>query len=136
MFYPSCKAHGFIRPRHESSFSISTFKTPLSLSKHCEGFWLTIHPLNIYRFTLPEKLGMKEYSCGKCGKSHVCFRILPLIYLSLIFLFVVIVPEFISGSTSVAKINMPPSSQDASKRLSIRKLPPVLVFQLKVCCHR
>ncbi|TFK34607.1 cysteine proteinase [Crucibulum laeve] len=42
------------------------------------------------RFTQPEKLGPKEYSCSKCGKSH-----------------------------------------EASKRLSIRKLPPVLSFQFK-----
>ncbi|KAF8629978.1 hypothetical protein AX17_005543 [Amanita inopinata Kibby_2008] len=43
------------------------------------------------RFTRPEKLGSKEYSCGKCGKA----------------------------------------SHEASKRLSIRKLPPVLSFQFK-----
>ncbi|KAF9048837.1 cysteine proteinase [Panaeolus papilionaceus] len=42
------------------------------------------------RFTQPEKLGSKEYSCAKCGKAH-----------------------------------------EASKRLSIRKLPPVLSFQFK-----
>ncbi|KAF8813509.1 cysteine proteinase [Phlegmacium glaucopus] len=43
------------------------------------------------RFTQPEKLGPKEYSCGKCGKA----------------------------------------AHEASKRLSIRKLPPVLSFQFK-----
>lgn len=44
------------------------------------------------RFTKPEKLGVKEYSCSKCTKAH-----------------------------------------EAVKRLSIRKLPPVLSFQFKVC---
>ncbi|KAJ3516520.1 hypothetical protein NLJ89_g1070 [Agrocybe chaxingu] len=44
------------------------------------------------RFTQPEKLGQKEYSCAKCGKG----------------------------------------AHEASKRLSIRKLPPVLSFQFKV----
>ena len=43
------------------------------------------------RFTKPEKLGPKEYSCSKCTKAH-----------------------------------------EAVKRLSIRKLPPVLSFQFKV----
>lgn len=43
------------------------------------------------RFTKPEKLGVKEYSCSKCTKAH-----------------------------------------EAVKRLSIRKLPPVLSFQFKV----
>ncbi|KAF8591122.1 cysteine proteinase [Ramaria rubella] len=43
------------------------------------------------RYTHPEKLGPKEYSCSKCG-TH---------------------------------------SHEATKRLSIRKLPPVLCFQLK-----
>ncbi|KAI0058599.1 cysteine proteinase [Artomyces pyxidatus] len=43
------------------------------------------------RFTQPEKLGPKQYSCPKCGKA----------------------------------------SQESSKRLSIRKLPPVLSFQFK-----
>ncbi|KAJ7266551.1 hypothetical protein C8J57DRAFT_1328141 [Mycena rebaudengoi] len=49
------------------------------------------------RFTQPEKLGPKQYSCVKCGKA----------------------------------------AQEASKRLSIRKLPPVLSFQFKVdkCPH-
>ncbi|KAF8872581.1 cysteine proteinase [Infundibulicybe gibba] len=49
------------------------------------------------RFTQPEKLGPKEYSCAKCGKS---------------------------------------SSHEASKRLSVRKLPPVLSFQLKRFEHK
>ncbi|RDB25874.1 Ubiquitin carboxyl-terminal hydrolase 22 [Hypsizygus marmoreus] len=48
------------------------------------------------RFTQPEKLGPKEYSCGKCGKA----------------------------------------SHEASKRLSIRKLPPVLSFQFKRFEHK
>ncbi|KAF8628559.1 hypothetical protein AX15_003826 [Amanita polypyramis BW_CC] len=43
------------------------------------------------RYTQPERLGSKEYSCAKCGKA----------------------------------------SHEASKRLSIRKLPPVLSFQFK-----
>ncbi|KXN82983.1 Ubiquitin carboxyl-terminal hydrolase 22, partial [Leucoagaricus sp. SymC.cos] len=47
------------------------------------------------RFTQPERLGLKDYSCGKCGKTH-----------------------------------------ETSKRLSIRKLPPVLVFQLKRFEHK
>jgi ubiquitin carboxyl-terminal hydrolase 22/27/51 len=38
----------------------------------------------IIRFTQPEKLGPKEYSCGKCGKaSHVCLTIMPLCALNL-----------------------------------------------------
>ncbi|KAF5379838.1 hypothetical protein D9615_005767 [Tricholomella constricta] len=48
------------------------------------------------RFTQPEKLGPKEYSCGKCGKA----------------------------------------SHEASKRLSIRTLPPVLSFQFKRFEHK
>jgi ubiquitin carboxyl-terminal hydrolase 22/27/51 len=48
------------------------------------------------RFTQPEKLGPKEYSCSKCGKA----------------------------------------SHEASKRLSIRKLPPVLSFQFKRFEHK
>jgi len=48
------------------------------------------------RFTQPEKLGPKEYSCGKCGKA----------------------------------------SHEASKRLSVRKLPPVLSFQFKRFEHK
>ncbi|KAF5326836.1 hypothetical protein D9619_004989 [Psilocybe cf. subviscida] len=44
------------------------------------------------RFTQPEKLGAKEYTCSKCGKA---------------------------------------AHQEASKRLSIKKLPPVLSFQFK-----
>ncbi|GJJ08288.1 hypothetical protein Clacol_002499 [Clathrus columnatus] len=43
------------------------------------------------RYTHPEKLALKEYSCSKCGTD----------------------------------------SHEATKRLSIRKLPPVLCFQLK-----
>ncbi|KAJ7215547.1 hypothetical protein GGX14DRAFT_443055 [Mycena pura] len=43
------------------------------------------------RYTQPEKLGPKQYSCAKCGKA----------------------------------------AHEASKRLSIRKLPPVLSFQFK-----
>lgn len=43
------------------------------------------------RFTRPERLGTKEYSCEKCGKN----------------------------------------AQEASKRMSIRRLPPVLSFQFK-----
>ncbi|KAL1740049.1 hypothetical protein HDZ31DRAFT_12068, partial [Schizophyllum fasciatum] len=45
------------------------------------------------RFTHPEKLWTKEYSCEKCGKN----------------------------------------GHEASKRMSIRRLPPVLSFQFKVC---
>ncbi|KAF8151031.1 hypothetical protein B0H34DRAFT_731104 [Crassisporium funariophilum] len=48
------------------------------------------------RFTQPEKLGPKEYSCGKCGKA----------------------------------------AHEASKRLSILKLPPVLSFQFKRFEHK
>ncbi|KAF9007408.1 cysteine proteinase [Cyathus striatus] len=48
------------------------------------------------RFTQPEKLGAKDYSCDKCGKV----------------------------------------SHGASKRLSIRKLPPVLSFQFKRFEHK
>ncbi|KAF8963160.1 hypothetical protein BDZ97DRAFT_2017931 [Flammula alnicola] len=48
------------------------------------------------RFTQPEKLGPKEYSCGKCSKA----------------------------------------AHEASKRLSIRKLPPVLSFQFKRFEHK
>ncbi|KAF7424547.1 hypothetical protein PC9H_009854 [Pleurotus ostreatus] len=48
------------------------------------------------RYTQPEKLGPKEYSCDKCGKA----------------------------------------GQEASKRMSIRKLPPVLSFQLKRFEHK
>ncbi|TFK73228.1 cysteine proteinase [Pluteus cervinus] len=48
------------------------------------------------RFTQIEKLGPKEYSCGKCGKA----------------------------------------SHEASKRMSIRKLPPVLSFQFKRFEHK
>ncbi|KDQ59150.1 hypothetical protein JAAARDRAFT_715565 [Jaapia argillacea MUCL 33604] len=48
------------------------------------------------KFTQPEKLGSKEYSCAKCGKA----------------------------------------SHDASKRLSIKKLPPVLSFQFKRFEHK
>ncbi|KAF9483191.1 cysteine proteinase [Pholiota conissans] len=48
------------------------------------------------RFTQPEKLNPKEYSCGKCGKA----------------------------------------AHEASKRLSIRKLPPVLSFQFKRFEHK
>ncbi|KJA25025.1 hypothetical protein HYPSUDRAFT_37935 [Hypholoma sublateritium FD-334 SS-4] len=48
------------------------------------------------RFTQPEKLSPKEYSCGKCGKA----------------------------------------AHEASKRLSIRKLPPVLSFQFKRFEHK
>ncbi|KAL0945494.1 hypothetical protein HGRIS_000980 [Hohenbuehelia grisea] len=48
------------------------------------------------RFTQPEKLGPKEYSCGKCGKA----------------------------------------AHEAHKRLSIRKLPPVLSFQFKRFEHK
>ncbi|KAF8193361.1 hypothetical protein BJ912DRAFT_960846 [Pholiota molesta] len=47
------------------------------------------------RFTQPEKLNPKEYSCGKCKSAH-----------------------------------------EASKRLSIRKLPPVLSFQFKRFEHK
>ncbi|KAI9566917.1 hypothetical protein HD554DRAFT_1077339 [Boletus coccyginus] len=47
------------------------------------------------RFTKPEKLGAKEYSCSKCTKAH-----------------------------------------EAVKRLSIRKLPPVLSFQFKRFEHK
>ncbi|KAF7297767.1 Ubiquitin carboxyl-terminal hydrolase [Mycena kentingensis (nom. inval.)] len=48
------------------------------------------------RYTQPEKLGPKQYSCAKCGKA----------------------------------------AQEASKRMSIRKLPPVLSFQLKRFEHK
>lgn len=48
------------------------------------------------RFTQPEKLGPKEYSCAKCGKA----------------------------------------SHEASKRLSIKTLPPVLSFQFKRFEHK
>uniref|UniRef100_A0A0W0F2P4 Ubiquitin carboxyl-terminal hydrolase n=1 Tax=Moniliophthora roreri TaxID=221103 RepID=A0A0W0F2P4_MONRR len=48
------------------------------------------------RYTQPEKLGNKEYSCDKCRKA----------------------------------------THDASKRLSIRKLPPVLSFQFKRFEHK
>ncbi|KAJ6615868.1 hypothetical protein B0H10DRAFT_2039331 [Mycena sp. CBHHK59/15] len=48
------------------------------------------------RFTQPEKLGSKQYSCAKCGKA----------------------------------------AHEASKRLSIRKLPPVLSFQFKRFEHK
>ncbi|KAJ7471011.1 hypothetical protein FB451DRAFT_1472862 [Mycena latifolia] len=47
------------------------------------------------RYTQPEKLGSKQYSCAKCKTAH-----------------------------------------EASKRLSIRKLPPVLSFQLKRFEHK
>ncbi|KAJ6524236.1 hypothetical protein DFH09DRAFT_1264332 [Mycena vulgaris] len=47
------------------------------------------------RYTQPEKLGSKQYSCSKCKTAH-----------------------------------------EASKRLSIRKLPPVLSFQLKRFEHK
>ncbi|KAJ7692121.1 hypothetical protein B0H17DRAFT_1061969 [Mycena rosella] len=47
------------------------------------------------RYTQPEKLGAKQYSCAKCKTAH-----------------------------------------EASKRLSIRKLPPVLSFQLKRFEHK
>ncbi|KIJ62909.1 hypothetical protein HYDPIDRAFT_93550 [Hydnomerulius pinastri MD-312] len=47
------------------------------------------------RYTKPEKLGAKEYSCSKCTKAH-----------------------------------------EAVKRLSIRKLPPVLSFQFKRFEHK
>ncbi|RUP47522.1 hypothetical protein BC936DRAFT_145648 [Jimgerdemannia flammicorona] len=43
------------------------------------------------RYTHPEKLGPKEYSCGKCGNTF----------------------------------------QEATKQLSVKKLPPVMSFQLK-----
>ncbi|KAI8136790.1 hypothetical protein BJV82DRAFT_675667 [Fennellomyces sp. T-0311] len=43
------------------------------------------------RYTLPEKLGPKEYSCSKCGNTF----------------------------------------QEATKQLSVKRLPPVLSFQLK-----
>ncbi|KAJ8520755.1 hypothetical protein ONZ45_g2476 [Pleurotus djamor] len=43
------------------------------------------------KYTQPEKLGAKEYTCDKCGKA----------------------------------------GQEASKRLSVKKLPPVLSFQFK-----
>ncbi|KAJ7158960.1 hypothetical protein C8R43DRAFT_994564 [Mycena crocata] len=48
------------------------------------------------RFTQPEKLGPKQYSCSKCGKT----------------------------------------AHEVSKRLSIRKLPPVLSFQFKRFEHK
>ncbi|KAG5641869.1 hypothetical protein DXG03_004093 [Asterophora parasitica] len=48
------------------------------------------------RFTQPEKLGPKEYSCAKCGKA----------------------------------------THEASKRLSIKTLPPVLSFQFKRFEHK
>ncbi|EGN99482.1 hypothetical protein SERLA73DRAFT_168890 [Serpula lacrymans var. lacrymans S7.3] len=48
------------------------------------------------RFTQPEKLGSKEYSCSKCSKA----------------------------------------SHEANKRLSVRKLPPVLSFQFKRFEHK
>ncbi|KZT29784.1 cysteine proteinase [Neolentinus lepideus HHB14362 ss-1] len=47
------------------------------------------------KFTQPEKLGSRDYSCSKCGKAH-----------------------------------------DASKRLSIKKLAPVLSFQFKRFEHK
>lgn len=38
------------------------------------GICLGFFSWNCVRFTQPEKLGPKEYSCGKCGKaSNVCF---------------------------------------------------------------
>ncbi|KAK7013991.1 ubiquitin carboxyl-terminal hydrolase [Favolaschia claudopus] len=49
------------------------------------------------RYTQREKLGSKQYSCSKCGKS---------------------------------------GQQEASKRMSIRKLPPVLSFQFKRFEHK
>ncbi|KAJ7728518.1 hypothetical protein B0H16DRAFT_1588885 [Mycena metata] len=48
------------------------------------------------RYTQPEKLGPKQYSCSKCGKA----------------------------------------AHEVSKRLSIRKLPPVLSFQFKRFEHK
>ncbi|KAJ2926938.1 hypothetical protein H1R20_g10145, partial [Candolleomyces eurysporus] len=52
------------------------------------------------RFTQPERLGPKEYSCSKCGKGS------------------------------------PVRGAEASKRLSIRKLPAVLSFQFKRFEHK
>ncbi|EPQ54170.1 cysteine proteinase [Gloeophyllum trabeum ATCC 11539] len=47
------------------------------------------------KFTQPEKLGSKDYTCSRCGKAH-----------------------------------------DASRRLSVKKLPPVLGFQFKRFEHK
>jgi hypothetical protein len=61
------------------------------------------------RFTHPEKLGPKEYSCSKCAKgSHV---------------------RQLSFSVCRSHSVLP---QEATKRMSVRKLPPVLSFQFKV----
>ena len=62
-------------------------------ANRCRVFERRAYRIRSDRFTKPEKLGAKEYSCSKCTKAH-----------------------------------------EAVKRLSIRKLPPVLSFQFKVCC--
>jgi len=71
---------------------------------------LFISSCDINRFTHPEKLGQKEYSCSKCGKATHASHSQPQFFL----------------------INSLVFRQEASKRLSIRKLPPVLSFQFKV----
>lgn len=63
-----------ITPSPQFSFSV-ILKYELDIySPHCSF---------IFRFTQPEKLGMKDYSCGKCGKTHVCIGI-PSLYRSLL----------------------------------------------------
>ncbi|KAG5636226.1 hypothetical protein H0H81_008733 [Sphagnurus paluster] len=74
----------------------STVDPMLDISLELKGNSENTLAACLRRFTQPEKLGAKEYSCAKCGKG----------------------------------------SQEASKRLSIRKLPPVLSFQFKRFEHK
>ena len=85
------------------------------------------------RFTHPEKLGPNEYSCEKCGKaSHVRPRLLPWRLLPWRAMPTsAVLSQTITLSTSYTA-NHTLTSTQASKRLSIRKLPPVLSFQFKV----
>ncbi|KAJ7620961.1 hypothetical protein FB45DRAFT_927988 [Roridomyces roridus] len=73
----------------------STVDPMLDISLELKGTDNTIAAC-LKRYTQPEKLGAKQYSCAKCGKG----------------------------------------AQEASKRLSIKKLPPVLSFQFKRFEHK
>jgi ubiquitin carboxyl-terminal hydrolase 22/27/51 len=61
------------------------------------------------RYTQPEKLGANEYSCSKCGYT---FQVVALLLL------------FVSHHLVFY--------QEATKQLSIKRIPPVLSIQLKV----
>ena len=93
------------RGKHSCSLSEEVWHTPLRVRPYADFCMI--------RFTQPEKLSPKEYSCGKCGKAAHVRR------------HVIVEIKFLWRTVLTI-------AQEASKRLSIRKLPPVLSFQFKV----